>query len=120
MLDQRLPMDRRVGCQSSRRFISPATPLTLFIIADMTSANGDTLGALLAAASDVAAPGAAVTIRRIPSARDVAYLGSIPAGPRIDGGFSEWTSSRSDPVGDVSGPRDSSVDLVGFDARGVW
>ncbi|TLZ56356.1 MAG: hypothetical protein E6K17_04210, partial [Methanobacteriota archaeon] len=119
MLDQRIPMDRRVGFQFSPRFVSPATPLTLFIIADMTSANGDTLGALLAAASDVAASGAVVTIRRVPSARDVGYLGSIPAGPRIDGGFSEWTSSRSDPVGDVSGPRDPNVDLVGFDALGV-
>src|SRR3989442_15725289 len=101
MLDQRLPMDRRVGCQSSRRFVSPATPLTLFIIADTTSANGDTLGALLAAASDIAASGAVVTIRRVPSARDVGYLGSIPPGPRVDGGFSEWTSSTGAPVGDV-------------------
>ncbi|TLZ65678.1 MAG: hypothetical protein E6K16_02595, partial [Methanobacteriota archaeon] len=119
MLDQRIPMAQRVTFQFPPRTVSPGAPLTLFVIADTTSANGDTLGALLAAASDVGAPGVAVTIRRVPSARDVGYLGSTPSGPRIDGGFSEWTSSKSDPVGDVSGPQDSNVDLVGFDARGV-
>src|SRR3989441_10276246 len=119
VLDQRVPLARWITFQFPSRTVSPATPLLLFVIADTTSANGDTLGALLAAASDVGAPGVAVTIRRVPSVRDVGYLGSTPSGPRIDGGFSEWTSSKSDPVGDVSGPQDSNVDLVSFDARGV-
>jgi len=117
MVDSRVPVDRRVAFQFAPRTITPGAPLTLFAIVDTMGSSGETLGTIVSGSADVAAAGAAVTVRRLPSTRDVGYLSSAPATPRIDGGFAEWTAPTVDPVGDVQGPADPDVDLAGFEAQ---
>src|SRR3989454_3190590 len=111
LVDQRIPMARRVTFQIASRVISPGAPLQLVVLADTVSSNGETLGAIVAGPADVGAPGAAVSVHRLLSAQDVGYLGAPPLSPRIDGGFAEWTSPTPDAALDVSGPADPNVDL---------
>ena len=118
LLDSRVPVDRRVSFQLASLRVAPGSPLRLLVVADLGTAVGSTIGALVAGSSDVTASGVAVTVRRLPSPRDVGYLDSIPTDPRIDGGFAEWSSATTDARGDVAGGFDPSIDLTGFDARG--
>src|SRR5439155_11103880 len=69
---------------------------------------------IVAGPADVGAPNAAISVHRLLSAQDVGYLGPPPVGPKIDGGFAEWTSPTPDPALDTSGPADPDVDLTAF------
>src|SRR5439155_14383589 len=112
LVDQRIPLGRRVVFQIPSRVIAPGTPLQLVVLADTVSASGETLGGIVAGPADVGSPGAAVSVHRLSSARDVGYLGPAPVGPRLHGGVNEWTSPTTDPARRTSGPVDENGDLT--------
>jgi len=114
VLDERSPVSRRVPFSFPEQRLSAGTSLQLFVFADVAAANGDTLGAIVAEPSDVLAPDAAVTVRLLPSPREVGYLGALPPAPRIDGGFAEWNASILDPQGDNGILMRRDADLTGF------
>ncbi|TLZ59793.1 MAG: hypothetical protein E6K13_09350 [Methanobacteriota archaeon] len=117
VMDERIPLDRRVPFAFPSRTIRVGAVDRWYVIADTPPGTGETLGAFIAGSGDVVAPLAAVTIRTSASPRDVGYLGSIPSGPRIDGGFDEWTSPISDLPLDVAGVPRTNLDLDAFDSK---
>ena len=119
VVDEKTPTARRVPFRFPELGLAVGTVVRLSVIGNVTSASGETLAAIVGGSGDIVAPGAVVTVREVAPVRDVGYLGAPPPVPRIDGGFSEWTSPTSDPVGDVVGPTDPSVDLSGFQASRV-
>ncbi|MBI4416741.1 MAG: hypothetical protein HY557_07145 [Euryarchaeota archaeon] len=116
LLEQRIPIDRRVPFQFAERTIAAGSSSRLLVIAETVATNGLTLGAVVASPADVTTQEAPVSLRQIPSARDVGYIGSPPASPAIDGGYAEWTVATADPAGDVRNPR---IDLTGFASMAV-
>src|SRR5437867_1918905 len=117
VMDERIPLDRRVPFAFPSRTIRVGAVDRWYVIADTPPGTGETLGAFIARSGDAVAPLAAVKIRTSASPRDVGYLGSIPSGPRIDGGFDEWTSPISDLPLDVAGVPRTNLDLDAFDSK---
>src|SRR2546427_4511181 len=117
VVDERIPLDRRVSFTFPARTLRVGTVERWYVIADTPPGSGETLGAFVAAPADVMAASSAVTVRTSASLRDVGYLGSVPAGPRIDGGFAEWTAPLTDTANDVAGVPRTNLDLDAFDSR---
>src|SRR2546425_2615892 len=117
VVDERVPQDRRVPFTFPARPVTVGTVDRLYVAAESPPGSGETLGAFVAGPSDVFADSAAITVRTSLAPRDVGYLGSIPAGPRIDGGFAEWATPLSDAVQDVAGVPRTNLDLDAFDSR---
>ena len=114
LLGDRIPMSNRIAFQFTPRSLGPGQSDRLFVVADVTAANGDTLGARVDAPLDVVAGDAAVTVALSPAARDVGHLAFVPAAATVDGGFSEWTTVRTDPVGNPGLPARLDVTEYAF------
>jgi hypothetical protein len=119
LVDERIPVDRRVSFQFPEIRVTSEASRKFLVLADPVALDGETVGALVASPGDIVAQEAVVTLRRNASVRDVGYLGSIPGGPRIDGGFAEWTTVLPDEQGDVEGWPNPNIDLEGFAARSL-
>ncbi|MGQ0796511.1 MAG: hypothetical protein ACT4OI_01410 [Methanobacteriota archaeon] len=107
------PASREVTFQFPSRTLPAGGSETLRVRADMSGSTGDTLGLTIVEPRHLVADGV-VTLRHLPSARTVGYVGSVPAVPRIDGGFAEWTNVSLDPL---DAGRRPEVDLRGYDVR---
>jgi len=116
-VDAAVPQNGRVVFEFPERRYAAGESERLVVVAPTPSGAGETLGAILSGPQDIVAPDAAITVHRLPSARDVGYVGAEVPFPRIDAGFAEWTTVVSDPVGDVQGGRDDDVDLAAFAAE---
>ncbi|HKZ63231.1 MAG TPA: ATPase domain-containing protein [Thermoplasmata archaeon] len=111
-LDIRSPVNGEAMFQFPARTLRPGATDTLTIVANTTSATGDTLGAHVDSHEDVRAGSAAVSIVRASAARRVGYLGTIPPNAVVDGGFAEWTNTTTDGTGEPGVP--TRIDLVEY------
>ena len=98
LIQERIPTGRDITFQFSPRSISSGQSESLFVRGDVLGATGETLGLSIDSTADISAAPALVTIAHQPSVRTVGYLGAVPAGRRIDGGFSDWTNVSGDPL----------------------
>ena len=88
---------------------------TLAVRLKMPSPDGSTIGALLMNLNDVRVVSGGVAFSApIPKPRSLAYVGMLPAGPRIDGAFGEWTRVAPSPPGNAQPVWDQDVDLSGY------
>ena len=111
-LGVRVPLTQEITFQFPPRTLRTGETEELTLVASTTSTSGDTLGARIDSPGDIGAGPAAVSIVRVPVNRAVGYLGMIPAQAVVDGGFSEWTNTTSDAVGEPGVP--ARIDLVEY------
>ncbi|HEV8595964.1 MAG TPA: ATPase domain-containing protein [Thermoplasmata archaeon] len=95
-LGVRIPVSERVSFQFPPRTLPRGASEQLFVVIDTASNSGQTLGARIELPQDVDAGASVVTTSWASATRDVGYLGNVPANVVIDGGFSEWTTVRTD------------------------
>jgi len=85
---------------------------TLTVRPTVSTADNSTIGAFVKNLEDVfVSSGGVAFIASVTSPASLAYIGSIPLGPRVDGGFADWKNASSDPTGDVQPVPDADVDL---------
>src|SRR5438876_4210926 len=94
--------------------IAVGAPTTLFVVGDFASTTGDTFGVRLPATHPFGVDGGVVAPHENPGPRALGYLGVIPATPRVDGGFDEWTSLSADPTNDVTPRANANIDLTRY------
>src|SRR5436309_2713207 len=87
-------------------------PTTLFVVGDFASTTGDTFGVRLPATHPFGVDGGVFALHENPGPRALGYLGVIPATPRVDGGFDEWTAASADPTNDVMPRANPNIDLT--------
>jgi len=66
--------------------------------------------------SDVIVQDAAVYLETLPSDRDRAYAGAVPAGTVIDGAFGEWSQAADDTLNEPTAGGNPDVDLAKYDS----
>src|SRR5207245_9567523 len=49
---------------------------------------------------------------------NIAYIGTVPAWPVVDGAFGEWQNITGDPVGDEQPVWNPDIDLTGYEFQG--
>src|SRR2546425_2500991 len=87
--------------------------------AKVGSADGTTIGAFVQSAQDVIVTGGGVSlISPVSAPVSLSYIGTIPAGPRVDGAFGEWKNVTADPIGDVQPVWDRDIDLRAYGFQG--
>ncbi|HYT00620.1 MAG TPA: ATPase domain-containing protein [Thermoplasmata archaeon] len=99
--------------------IADGQTVTLRVRPEIATADGTTVGASLASPRDVVAGAAGVALSaptRTPAS--LAYVGTIPSGVRIDGGFADWATPSIDPTGDVLPRPSPDLDLSAYGFRG--
>ena len=112
-LGVRVPLTQEVTFQfTPPRTLRVGETEELTLVASSASSSGDTLGALLDKGGDIGAGSAAVSVVRVPGARAVGYLGTIPTQAVVDGGFAEWMSTTADSAGEPGVP--ARIDLVEY------
>ncbi|HKZ88659.1 MAG TPA: ATPase domain-containing protein [Thermoplasmata archaeon] len=97
VLQQWTPGGARVTFAFGSRTLDTGASETLSIHADVAGGAGATLGATVTGPGDVSLASGVVTLHTLPSPRSVGYLGFVPAGIAVDGGFSDWTNVSTDP-----------------------
>ncbi len=124
-----------VDATSSVLSTQPIAPVVHFGFSPITLASGDTrtfsmrphvfspdgttVGAFVRDVEDVVVSGGGVAFvgpRTTPAS--LAYVGFVPSGPRIDGGFGEWTNLTPDPMGDVQPVWNPDIDFSAYGFRG--
>src|SRR5439155_1425047 len=94
-------------------------PTTLFVVGDFASTTGETFGVRLPATHPFGVDGSVVALHENPGPRALGYLGVIPATPRVDGGFDEWTAASADTTNDVTPRGNRNIDLTHYAGRSV-
>lgn len=112
VLGQVIPTSRDVTFSFPPIAVADGSTVTLAVVGDFSGAGGETLGIRLPAAHPFGIDAPAVGLRENPGARLLGYLGSVPATPRVDGAFAEWTSPSIDSPGDVTPRENDAIDLV--------
>ncbi|MGQ0796897.1 MAG: hypothetical protein ACT4OI_03395, partial [Methanobacteriota archaeon] len=97
LIQQVAAVSETVRMDTGLRTLDAGLTETLVVSADVTGSGGETLGAAVNRADDVIVSGGAVTLREVATARSVGYVGGVPSGIRIDGGFADWTNPGIDP-----------------------
>ncbi len=111
-LGVRIPLTSEVVFQFPPRTLRLGETEELTLFASTTATSGDTLGGRIDGPGDIGAGSAAVSIARPLANRAVGYLGTVPTAAIVDGGFSEWTNTTSDPPGEPGVP--ARIDLVEY------
>jgi len=96
LLRQVTPTTEILRMDTGPRSLEAGSSETLVVSADVSGSGGGTLGATVARADDVTISGGAVTVRDVSAPRSVGYVGIVPSGIRIDGGFADWTNPALD------------------------
>jgi len=109
-----VPLTRDVQFKFAPQTVAVGAHVTLVVIGDFVGGTGETFGVT------VPSPSAIRTVQGIPSlrslpGRSVGYVGEIPVGPQVDGGFAEWAGSQIDPLGDAG---NANIDLRGHGVIG--
>src|SRR2546426_7577535 len=89
----------------------------LTVVGDFTAITGETFGLRLPFLHPFGIGAGVVGLGETPGTRTVGYLGIVPSGPRVDGGFDEWTALSADGTGDVSPRPNPSIDLSRYGAQ---
>ena len=116
-LDLQWPTARDVTFSFPAILIGVGETKVLTVVGDFTAITGETFGLRLPSLHPFGIGAGVVGLREIPGPRTVGYLGIVPSGPRVDGGFDEWTALSADGTSDVSPRSDPSIDLSGYGAR---
>jgi hypothetical protein len=101
-------------------YVVPANATqTLTLHATVLNGDGSTVGAFVAAPEDVqVAAGGVGMVSPSAGPESLAYVGGVPAGVRVDGGFADWLNVTSDPAADVQPIWDSDIDLSAYSFQG--
>ncbi|HYS72718.1 MAG TPA: tetratricopeptide repeat protein [Thermoplasmata archaeon] len=118
-LSQVVPSARDVTFTFPARQVPSGTSLVLTVVGDFTLGSGETYGVRAASDQPRPAGGGVVSVRDAPSPRVVGYLGAMPSGPRVDGGFAEWTAPVVDSANDPVPTNNPDIDIVGFGSQRV-
>lgn len=82
-------------------------------------ADETTVGARIASPYDIVVEDGGVSLQgSLATAASLGYVGGIPAGVRVDGGFSEWSNMTGDPIGDGRPSWSEDHDLSWFAFKG--
>ena len=111
---QRVAFGRIIAFTFPAITINPRAPQTWALRVTVSGTGGETLGAGVSSPSSVAAGTAVVTLRNTASSESFGYLGQVPAGPVIDGAFSDWTGETMDGVGEATTLGNPSIDIDRF------
>src|SRR5881392_1249514 len=114
LLAQAAPVSPSVRFSFAPVQIAVGAPTTLFVVGDFASTTGDTFGVRLPATHPFGVDGGVVALHENPGPRALGYLGVIPATPRVDGGFDEWTAASADPTNDVMPRANPNIDLTHY------
>ena len=117
VLSAQTPTSSDVVFDFPPEILADGSTATYAVVGDFSPGTGNTFGARLPTDA-VRATNAVVTLRERPSVRAMGYVGLIPQGPRIDGGFAEWTSMVDDPAGDTGTRGSANIDLRHHEAIG--
>src|SRR5437899_8319708 len=82
----------------------------LTVVGDFTAITGETFGLRLPPLHPFVIGAAVVGLGETPGTRTAGYLGIVPSGPRVDGGFDAGTALSADGTGDVSHRPNTSID----------
>src|SRR6266540_1042011 len=118
-LSQVVPSARDVTFTFPARQIPSGTSLVLTVVGDFALGSGETYGVRVAADQPRPAGGGVVSVRDAPSPRVLGYLGAMPSGPRVDGGFAEWTAPVVDSASDPVPTNNLDIDLAAFGSQRV-
>src|SRR5213593_4864298 len=117
VLAQVAPMSRDVTFSFAPIQLAVGSSTSLTVLGDFSSTSGETFGVRLPAVHPFGLGAGVVSLRENPGARMLGYLGFVPATPRVDGAFDEWTALSSDTTNDV-GPRSNpNIDLGRYGAQ---
>ena len=114
LLSQVAPATPDVHFQFAPQSVTTSSTSTYSIRADFSGASGDTLGVRVASPSAIGVADGVVSLRTLPSAESLGYVGAVPSGPRVDGAFAEWSSAASDALGEASTAGNPSIDLARY------
>ena len=92
------PVTRDVTLQFPSRTLQPGQSESLTVSADLVAWNGETLGVVIPGPASVGLTDGLATVRMGPAPRAVGYLGFVPVGIRLDGGFADWNQTLTDPA----------------------
>ncbi len=123
VLDSRVPASRLVSFHPLQPIrVTNGNLLTLTVAADTSLSDGKTLGLNLPM-DDVVSPTRAsggpwaITRLNLTATYPLGYLGFVPTGRVIDGGFEDWTNPETDSIGESSTQGVDSLDIASFDAN---
>ncbi|TLZ81692.1 MAG: hypothetical protein E6K11_02180, partial [Methanobacteriota archaeon] len=116
-LDLQWPTARDVTFSFPAIQIGVGETKVLTVVGDFTAITGETFGLRLPSLHPFGIGAGVVGLGETPGTRTVGYLGIVPSGPRVDGGFDEWTALSADGTGDVSPRPNPSIDLSRYGAQ---
>ncbi|MFQ5910394.1 MAG: integrin alpha, partial [Thermoplasmata archaeon] len=87
------------------------TDFRVDVILGSSAPDGATVGFRIMAPNDVVVSAGATTLESVPTDHDLSYVGSIPTGYAIDGGFSDWTGVMNDGTNEPSTGGYKNVDI---------
>ena len=123
VLDSRVPASRLVSFHPLQPIrVTNGNLVTLTVAADTSLSDGKTLGLNLPM-DDVVSPTRAsggpwaITRLNLTATYPLGYLGFVPTGRVIDGGFEDWTNPETDSIGESSTQGVDGLDIASFDAN---
>jgi len=123
VLDSRVPAGRLVSFHPLQPIhVTNGNSVTLTVAADTSLSDGMTLGLNLPM-DDVVSPTRvsggpwAITRLNLTATYPLGYLGFVPTGKVIDGGFEDWTNPETDSIGESSTQGVNGLDIASFDAN---
>jgi len=89
---------------------------TLRVSAEASATAPGTLGLVITTDRDVDAPNATVSLSSVATDRDVSYVGPVPSGIVIDGGFEDWPLPALDATGEPTTRGNEAIDIAAYDS----
>jgi len=93
-----------------------AAGATLRVSAEASDSVSGTLGLAIKGDSGIDAGNATVSLSTLLADRDVTYVGPVPSGVVIDGGFSDWPLPAADAIGEETTRGRADIDLAAYDS----
>ena len=111
------PTSRDVTFAFPLQTVPAGTSSVFYVVGDFAAGGGETFGIRPSLSQPIPIVGGILTVREQPAPRSVGYLGAVPSNPKVDGAFSEWTTSSPDPTGDVTPRANPAIDLDQFGSQ---
>src|SRR5207245_10364840 len=87
------PTSRDVTFAFPVQTVPAGTSSVFYVVGDFAAGGGETFGIRTSLSQPIPIGGGILTVREQPAPRSVGYLGAVPSHPKVDGAFSEWTTS---------------------------